>query len=205
MNKYYGLIDYQTALELQKKEHLRLQVEGNPYFIMAMEHEPVVSLGIRGKSEEDLLISEKELIKKGYSIERSDRGGQATLHMPGQLVIYPLVNLKHYQMGIKDFVCELLKISKEVLKEKGLVCETKEGEPGLFTSFGKIAFIGLRLRNHITYHGLSINISNDLEAFRWIRSCGIKEARLDSLSRNGLTISSKDFFDDWMRAFQKRF
>lgn len=169
--------------------------------VMGLEFYPVITLGVRGNRDQDLAQPD---IDNQIPVVQTDRGGQATMHVPGQLVIYPMIDLKTYGIGVRDFVCVVTKATSSVLKNYGI--ESFSGEaPGLYTARGKIAFLGIRIDNGVVRHGLAINVSNDVSVFNAIRSCGISAAALDkvqsyeSVSKLGL----ESLFKDWIVEFQR--
>ncbi len=146
--------------------------------LLGFELEPVVTLGARA-SAQDLLWHEQQWRDRGYTVERAERGGQATIHNPGQLVIFPVVNIREW--GVKKFVRLLAETTRVFLLENG--CETRwdECNPGLYSPQGKVVSIGLRVRKGVVTHGLAINVHNDLAAFSGIRVCGSRAMTLDRL------------------------
>lgn len=196
VKKWLGLSPYQESFEIQKK--CLEEVQQTPkIFLLGQEHPTVITLGRRGKIEKDVFSA------GAISIVETERGGQATLHSPGQLVIYPIVPLQHINWAVKDFVRELEEITIETMREFGVDGVARQCSPGLYTSRGKIAFLGLKIEKGVSYHGLSVNISNDLNLFDAIRSCGVDQNELDQVSRYA-DLSAHDFFEAWVRQFRKR-
>lgn len=166
---------------------------------LGCEHPAVITLGRQATKAElvspDLNFNEahggKETLDKGggespaqwprIPVFQTDRGGQATLHSEGQLVIYPIVHLRALSWGIKDFIDCLLQTTSSQLQSYGISTELAE-PAGLQTPEGKIAFMGLRVDQGVTRHGLSLNIGNDLTYFDGIRACGVHRARLSKVA-----------------------
>ena len=147
--------------------------------ILGFEYpQPVVTLGRRGSESKDLMAPEI-LKERGISVFSTERGGLATLHSPGQLVIYPIFSLKSLGMGVKGYMNLLLRVSQLWMSSYGV--STDLYPEGLFTQRGKIVFMGVAVRQGISSHGLAINISNDLDLFSLIRCCGIEQRPIDSV------------------------
>jgi lipoyl(octanoyl) transferase len=167
---WLGLCDYEKALTVQIDTLEKVRVSGVAV-CLGLEHPQVITLGKRGQAINDLLASMETLREQGIKIIGTDRGGQATLHNPGQLVIYPIIPLRVWKLGVKDYVECLERATAIFLAEYGLDV-TRGYEPGLYVEGKKIAAFGIRVLHGITLHGLAININNDLEAFKLIRQCG---------------------------------
>jgi lipoyl(octanoyl) transferase len=133
--------------------------------IWILEHPPVYTLGLNGKLVHVLAPGSIPVI-------HIDRGGQVTYHGPGQLVVYPLIDLKRRKLGIRDLVCALELAVIETLAGYGIEAGTRSGAPGVYVGARKIASLGLRVRRGCTYHGLAFNVAMDLEPFARIDPCG---------------------------------
>ena len=200
---WLGLQKY-TVLDDQQKK-LVPEILGRPVAIVfGAEFFPVLTLGVRAKSVEDLFFSDSELTHLGLEVVKTDRGGQATIHSPGQLVIYPMLDLKVFDLGIRDFVCRLMKITIKTLRELGIEASYFSEDPGIYTAHGKIGFCGLKSDHGVMRHGLAINIKNDLSLFQGIRSCGHTQPRLDQVSRYH-PIETAQFFQKWTYHFENDF
>ncbi|MFU8831072.1 MAG: lipoyl(octanoyl) transferase LipB [Wenzhouxiangella sp.] len=130
-----------------------------------VEHDPVFTQGLAGKPE--------HLLNPGdIPVVQTDRGGQITYHGPGQLVAYPLLDLKRSGLGVRCLVNRLEQAVIDVLAEREVAAERQEGAPGVFVDGAKIASIGLKVRRECTFHGLAFNIDMDLAPFSMINPCG---------------------------------
>ena len=163
---------------------------------MGLEHPAVITLGRRMKSEELLVASDIPVVQ-------STRGGLATIHSEGQLVIYPVMNLKSHGLGVKEFVCKLLKVTQATLKEYDIESFIDDGNVGLYTADGKIAFCGLEIKDGISQHGISINIANDLSLFSQIVSCGVTALKTDRVCNHVSDVTMRDFFEKWTANFHQ--
>lgn len=197
--KYLGLKKYLEVDSLQNKLSAKIR-HTKSVEVLGMEFEPVITLGIRGNQGCDLIRPQSET---PIPIVTTDRGGQATLHGPGQLVIYPIMDLKEYGLGARDFVCLIHRATSRLLKFYGI--DTQSGPaPGLYTDVGKIAFLGIRIDRGVVKHGLAINISNDLGNFNFIKSCGVFSASLDKLQNYSpeAVINLAVVFKKWVTEFE---
>lgn len=153
--------------------------ENAPGQIWFLEHPPVFTQGQAGKEEHILAPGDIPLVA-------SDRGGQVTYHGPGQLVVYPLLNLKHLGngkgMGIRSLVEALEKSIINCLTNYGITAYGKRDAPGVYVDAKKIASIGLRVRRHCCYHGISLNVDMDLEPFSRINPCGYQGLNMTQIS-----------------------
>ncbi len=189
--------EFEAGLLLQ--EHYSARSKKNQdIYILGLEHPEVITLGIRGDAKRDLIY---ELQSSSPEVFKIDRGGQATLHSPGQLVIYPIVPLRVMKLGVSQFIDSLLEATRLMLL-KYQVKAQKSGS-GLYTENGKIAFVGLRIVNGISKHGISINVYNDIELFGKIRSCGVADARIDRMSADGRSLSLEMVFKTWFEEFER--
>ncbi len=173
--------------------------------IAGLMHPAVITLGKRGESSVDIQHSESTLHERGIEVVQADRGGQATLHSPGQLVIYPILPLRSLGLGARAYVELLESTTLAFLSQYGIRARRPEGcsGPGLYTQSGKIAFFGVRIRSGVTLHGISINVSNDLVDFAAIRSCGRSGEAFDRLRDHGIKDSCETAFAHWVQAFKE--
>jgi lipoyl(octanoyl) transferase len=146
--------------------------------IWFLEHPPVFTLGLNGDPAHVLAPGDIPVI-------HIDRGGQVTYHGPGQLVIYPLVDLKRARLGIRDLVCALEQSVIETLAGYGIEAATRKGAPGVYVGERKIASLGLRVRRGCSYHGLAFNVAMDLEPFERINPCGYAGLEVTQVSDLG--------------------
>ncbi|MCA3002704.1 MAG: lipoyl(octanoyl) transferase LipB [Burkholderiales bacterium] len=166
--KHLGIADYQQTFDAMRA-HNRATTNESADEIWLLEHPPVFTQGLAGKAEHILDAGDVPVVK-------IDRGGQATYHGPGQLVVYLLLNMRRRSYGVKSLVSRIEQSVIDLLAEYGIAALRQPGMPGVYveTSAGiaKIAAIGLRVANHATYHGLSLNVDMDLAPFSRINPCG---------------------------------
>lgn len=147
--------------------------------IWFLEHPPVFTLGLAGKLEHVLAPGEIPVI-------HIDRGGQVTYHGPGQLVVYPLIDLKRLKLGVRALVEGIENSVIDVMAAFGIETMSKRDAPGVYTPDGrKLASLGLRVRRGCTYHGLAFNVAMDLEPFSRINPCGYAGLQMTQVSELG--------------------
>ncbi len=143
--------------------------------IWIVEHPPVYTQGLAGKPEHVLAAGDIPIVQ-------TDRGGQVTYHGPGQIVVYPLLNLKRLKIGPKALVNGLEQVLIDELESLGIQAERRSGAPGVYVADRKIASLGLRIRHGCCYHGLSLNVSMDMEPFARINPCGYAGLQMTQLA-----------------------
>ena len=139
--------------------------DDTPDELWVVEHDPVFTLGQAGKPEHVLMPGDIPVVQV-------DRGGQVTYHGPGQIVVYPLLDIKRLKVGVRDYVCRIEQAIIDTLLEWNMPATRREGAPGVYVADAKVAALGIRVRRGRTFHGLAFNIAMDLEPFRRINPCG---------------------------------
>ncbi len=182
-----GVSPYKDVLNLQHSM-CRHRWQGKiPNTILVLEHAPVITLGAR-ESENKLTESVEDIKEQGIDLVKIGRGGGATAHNPGQAVLYPILHLKEMGLGVNEYIRQLEYIGMELLSRYGLKVERRKKYPGLWLGSRKIASIGVQLKHWVTFHGIAININNDLSIFDNIIPCGIEDIKMTNLEKE---ISSK--------------
>ncbi len=153
-----------------------------PEVLMLLEHEPVLTMGRRAEVS-DILVSEETLLKKGIAIYRVERGGLITYHGPGQLIGYPIFNIRGMGLGAPELVHRLEEVIINTLSVFGIAADRKEGERGVWVKADKIASVGVAIRGGISFHGVALNYDPDLSHFELINPCGLKGVHVTSMSR----------------------
>ncbi len=175
--------DYLHFIEIQKKIINRKITAGFDDVLLLMEHPPTVTLGLRG-SLSNLTIDQDQLTKLGISVYFVDRGGEATYHGPGQLVAYPLLDLKRLKISVKDYVFNLEETILVALQKLGLRAFRQKGKPGVWTGEqDKIASIGIRIQRRITSHGFSLNVDLKKDPTLFMICCGNPGIRMVSVNQ----------------------
>lgn len=166
-----GCVSYDEAL-LKQKAQLGVVIGGGEDVFFMCEHPLTMTLGRKAKRE-SVFLSEAELRELGYSVFKADRGGDVTLHMPGQLVVYPIIQLKRRGWDIISYLHKLEEAVVDFLQSFGIVAKGDDGRRGVWIGSHKVASIGIGVSRWVTFHGVAINVSNDLDFFRVIRPCGL--------------------------------
>ena len=175
-----GLVKYGDALKLQLRLCRERQQGKIPNTILIVEHPPVVTLGAR-QSLNKLLVAREFLLKRHIDVVDVRRGGGTTAHNPGQLVFYPILHLQQLALGISEYVRMLEARGAELLEKFGVRSSRRKGAPGLWVADRKIASIGVRVSKFVTYHGMAINIRNDLSIFDFMVPCGLDNVEMTSV------------------------
>ena len=173
-------VEYGEAWELQKsllEARVSSKVED---CLILLQHPPTFTYGRRYK--EDNLITNKEYYESlGFAVYKTDRGGLATYHGPGQVVGYPIIKISTYTKDYYQYLRMLEDVMIRTLIDFGIAARRNEGYTGVWVDNAKIGFIGVRMSFGYAMHGFSLNVNNDLFPFSYITPCGIQEVRVTSL------------------------
>jgi len=202
-----GLTSYRENYEFQKELFSRRLSGQGEDTLLITRHEPTITMGKSG-SKKDLLVSRDFLAEREVDFVEIDRGGGITYHGPGQLVLYPIFDLRSYGKDLRDFVRRLGLVAANAVEHYGLKVEFREGdEIGLWLrgkKRKKLASLGLRVKKWYTMHGLALNVSLDRERSGLIRPCGIGGAELVSITEFvdvSLEGVKKSLLDEFKREF----
>lgn len=201
----HQLLPYAKGLSLQAAIVDGLNDNQRGAVMLLLQHAPVFTIGKRG-SESDFLVNIQELRKAGVDIVHVPRGGETTYHGPGQLVAYPIVNLRDKRLGARAYV-ELLEDSIiDVLRTYGLQGYGRvPGRTGVWVGDRKIAAVGVRISHGISTHGIAINVTTDLNRFKSIVPCGILDKDITSLQRELLATAGAVTVQHVARRFSEAF
>jgi lipoyl(octanoyl) transferase len=188
-----GVVPYEDARRAQKALEAARHAGELPDVLLLLEHPPVYTKG-RRTSAGELPMGEDWYRMQGIEVRETDRGGRVTYHGPGQLVGYPIVDLRAYRNDVHDYIRRMERVIVESLREHGVEAGLIEGLTGVWTEgerpgmgapreARKIASIGVHVNRGITTHGFAINVNNDLQPFAWVVPCGLESCRMTSLSR----------------------
>ncbi len=178
-----GSVDYIEALRLQQEivsKKITKEIKEN--IILVLEHPQVFTLGKNG-GRENLKVSEKYLASKKIPIIQTDRGGNITFHGPGQLVVYPIIDFNKMNIGVTDFVYQLEEVIIQASIDMGVEAIRNKKNRGVWVNNKKLGSIGLCVKKGISFHGLALNVSLDLEPFSWINPCGMERVSMTSLEQ----------------------
>jgi lipoyl(octanoyl) transferase len=181
----FGRVFYPAGLRLQKALAAYVGEEDRPDQLVVLEHDPVFTLG-RNATPADIHVSDDFLAAQGLSVHRTDRGGEVTYHGPGQIVVYPICNLRGGREDVGRLVRGLEEAMIRTAADFGIAADRLQGAPGIWvqTPRGpeKLGAIGLHLSRWISTHGIAFNVAPNLEHFRWITPCGFTDKGVCSLA-----------------------
>ena len=178
---WLGTMDYLEAHGLQLALVEKVHSGQEPNTLLLLEHPHVYTKGRLSKAS-DVLLPEAELAARGVPVHETDRGGQVTYHGPGQLVVYPIVNLKDWGGPVK-YVRALEQVMIATLAEMGVTARCESGNTGVWTEQGKVAAIGVKISRGIAFHGFAINVNTDLSYYQHIIPCGISDRPVTSIAQ----------------------
>lgn len=173
---------YPEALDLQRSAVAAIKTGRlDRDLVILVEHPPVFTLGRRG-GRENLLVSEAVLREKGIEVVPVERGGDITYHGPGQLVVYPLIDLNRAPFRVVAFVEALEQAMVQTAAHWGVAASGDQGNRGAWVQGRKLGSVGITVRRGISFHGLALNAHTDLAPFGWINPCGIQACQMTSLA-----------------------
>ncbi len=173
--KDLGLCDYNEALLSQENTRSQLIKNSGKNTLFLLEHNHTYTLGKNGNPN--------NILNKNCELFQTDRGGDVTYHGPGQLVGYPIINLKTMGLGIRSYVSNIEQLLIDVLYDYGINASIKQGLTGVWIEDRKIASIGIRVSQWITTHGFALNVNTDMNYFSNIISCGIDNVSMTSMEK----------------------
>ena len=176
-----GIVEYGLCWALQNHLHSSCVATGAASIIV-VQHPPVITLG-KNSDPSFILFDRISLEKSGVRVFEIDRGGEATLHNPGQIVVYPIIRLQDWSLGPKQYVGILESAIIELLSGEGIEASTDPEYPGVWVGPNKICAVGVRIKERVTLHGLALNVANDLSLFGKIVPCGISTRGVTSVER----------------------
>jgi len=179
-----GLVPYEAALALQADLVAARKAGTIVDTLVLLQHPPVITLGVKVRqSRQHVLASDEQLRTQGIALFEAGRGGDVTYHGPGQLVGYPILDLKPNRMDAHKYVRDLEEVLIGVCADFGLSATRKAGLTGVWVAEEKVAAIGVRLSRWVTSHGFALNVTTDLNHFGLIVPCGISDRGVTSLER----------------------
>jgi lipoyl(octanoyl) transferase len=179
-----GLVAYAEALELQKRLVEQRKADEIPDQLLLLEHPPVVTLGVKTRNTRtNVVASPEELEEQGIEVFESGRGGDVTYHGPGQLVGYPIIDLKPDRCDVHQYVRDLEEVLIRTAAGFGLTASRSPGQSGAWVGNEKLAAIGVRIARWVTSHGFALNVTTNLAHFGLIVPCGITDKGVTSLEK----------------------
>lgn len=213
-----GYMRYEEAWKYQDslfQSIIQSKVESGSYsgpdYLLCVEHPPVYTIGKSGKINH-LLVSEDFLQQNGIEFYRNNRGGDITFHGPGQMVVYPVLDLEHFFTDLKKYMRLLEEAVIRVLLEYGISAGRSAGETGVWldadipSKSRKICALGVRTSRWVSMHGLALNINTDLKYFQHIVPCGIENKGVTSMQKElNRTIEPEEVFEKFVHHFLEIF
>ncbi len=194
-----GTLRYGEALALQRRAVEEVKAGGADRLIL-VEHPPVVTLGRRAR-EEHVLVSREALAARGVEAFEIERGGDVTYHGPGQLVGYPVIDIRRRGIGLDAYLRLLEAALIDAVGTFGIDARRRKGLTGVWADAGKIAAIGVAVTRWVTYHGFALNVSTDLSAFDLIVPCGLAGETVTSMEKTlGRAVDMADAKREVVRA-----
>jgi lipoyl(octanoyl) transferase len=200
-----GTIDYAEAHRLQKElQAQRVRGEVGD-IVLLLEHPAVLTMGRSAKAQH-VLAAPEILAARGVQVHEVGRGGDVTYHGPGQLVAYPIIDLKPDRKDVRKYVASLEETMIRTCADFGLSAGRVEGLNGAWIGDRKVGAVGVRISRWVTMHGLALNVNSDLREFEMIVPCGIQDKGVTSLSAElGRTVHVGDVFEPLARHFAERY
>ena len=198
-----GLLGWAQAFQIQQQLVARRKAGEIPDQLLIVEHPHVVTVGRNGH-EENLLATPEVLLRTGIELHHSDRGGDVTYHGPGQVVGYPILDLRDWKRDVGAYVRAIEQMLIDTLADFGITAMREPGLTGVWTQGAKIAAIGVHLSRWVTSHGFALNVTTDLQYFSYIVPCGLTKP-VTSMQRLGVVATRQDVIDRLCRHFEKIF
>ena len=176
-----GVVPYAEALEMQKALVEERRAGRVPNLLLLLQHPPVITLGVRKSSRANVVATDAQLASRGVELHETGRGGDVTYHGPGQIVGYPILDLRPDRCDVHRYVRDLEEVMIRVCADYGISAGRVSGMSGAWVGAEKIGAIGVRISRWITSHGFALNVNTNLQDFQLIVPCGIADRGVTSL------------------------
>jgi lipoyl(octanoyl) transferase len=202
-----GLVPYDEALAMQRQLVEERRAGRVPDLLLLLQHPAVITLGVKGDGgRANIVATDERLAELGIAVQETGRGGDVTYHGPGQIVGYPILDLKPDRCDVHRYVRDLEEVMIRVCADYGVTAGRIKGLTGTWVGAEKIGAIGVRLSRWITSHGFAFNVSTNLDHFRLIVPCGISDRGVTSLEKvTQRSISMREVEDTIVRRFAEVF
>lgn len=197
-----GIIDYKSAFMIQQQIHADRVRDAIPDTLLLLEHNHVFTLGLNA-NRQNLLEPEDSLTRAGIRLEKTNRGGDITYHGPGQLVGYPVINLKQSGLSVVSFITAIETAIISLLSGFGITSGRDSRNRGVWVGNSKIAAIGLKISRQVSMHGFALNVSTNLDFYKKIVPCGIADADVTSMQSLGYPVDMHTVKQNIAVEFQK--
>lgn len=195
---------YQPLWDLQERIRQGILEQNHPWVLLRVEHPPTLTLG-RAEKGQNLHADPAWYAQHDLTVVEVNRGGMVTYHGPGQLVVYPIVNLMALQMGVKDYVCKLEQTMLDTLLHYGIQATRKSGQPGVYLENQKLGSVGIHIRKWVSIHGLALNVCTDLSGFAHVTPCGMQDITMTSMKALGVQASVSEVAETYLDIFSQVF
>ena len=175
-----GIRSYKEAWDIQKQLHAHRVAQKIPNTLILVEHDPVITMGKSGQ-DSNVLFPVELLKEKGVDYFQVERGGDVTFHGPGQLVGYPIFNVRDGLAGVKPYIHGVEDAIIATLGEHDIKAHKKEKMIGVWTANGKVCSVGVAVKKWVSFHGFALNVNTDLSYFDLIVPCGLKNVEMTSM------------------------
>jgi len=201
---WLGRAGYKRVWDLQLELHSRIASGHHPPSLLLLEHEPVITVGRHGDSS-NVYSSLDELASRGLELHNIERGGDVTFHGPGQLIGYPLLNIKALGLSVAGYLRSLEESLIMLLSEHNLTASRERGFTGVWHETGKVAAIGIAVKRWVTFHGFALNVTTDLGYFDLINPCGLSRPVTSIQQLTGLILDCRQTAHSYLKAFKTAF
>jgi lipoate-protein ligase B len=175
--------EYKEAWNLQSNlVAARKDKSINTDIVLLLEHPPVFTIGNNGGMN-NLTVSKKSLEKAGIPLIRVERGGDITFHGPGQLVMYPIIDLRIARLSVLDHIEKLEEVMIRAVLDWGIMAQRSPANRGVWIGNNKLGSVGIAIRRGISFHGMALNVNLSLEPFGWINPCGLQKITMTSMEQ----------------------
>ena len=200
-----GLVDYREGLLLQDKLLNSRKSGAIKDVLLLLQHPSVFTIGRSGIAE-NVIVPKETLVKENISVFQTNRGGDVTYHGPGQLIGYPILNLRENGLTVHQYVWNLEEIVIRTLADFGIGGRRISGQRGVWVGEEKVCALGLRIRGEVSMHGFALNVNTNLKYFTYIIPCGITGVSITSVSKLlGRTVELVEIQKSLLRHFSKVF
>ncbi len=191
---------YKECWDYQQEVHACVVAGRTPSTLLLLEHDPVVTVGRHGNSS-NIYFTPDQLALKGVALHSIERGGDVTYHGPGQLIGYPILNLKELDIGVADYLRKLEESLISLLSAYGLQTHREDGYTGVWHQNAKVAAIGIAVKRWVTFHGFALNVTTDLDSFNLINPCGLSRPVISIIELTQQGMECRAVAEDYLPHF----
>lgn len=202
--KWLGRVPYKKCWDYQLALHAEVVSGKSPSTILLLEHEPVVTVGRHGDST-NIYFTPEQLAAKGIDLHYVERGGDVTYHGPGQLVGYPLLNLKEMDISVAEYLRTLEESLISLLAAYGLETHREAGFTGVWHKHAKVTAIGIAVKRWVSFHGFALNVTTDLDYFKLINPCGLSRPVTSIKELTGIEMDCKTVAESYLEHFARSY